>query len=116
MHRIIVFIAGSLALAACAQIASFEQKAAPVIGQACATFHKAEANPLVHIALAGGTLVANIAAPGSGTAIGAGVALVRSYGDKFCAEGPPAGDATTPDQQAAWLAGIVGKMLAAAGH
>jgi hypothetical protein len=113
MNRRPIIISGLLlGLAACASVTAalvaFEQRAAPVITEACGVFHQAEANPLVQIAIAGG----NIA---SGGVAGPIVASIRSFGDAFCAAGPPPGDATTPEQQAAWLAGIVDQMLTAAG-
>lgn len=98
----------------CAQLAAFEQKAAPVIAQACAIFHRAEANPLVQIALAGGATAGTVA---SGLPVGAIVAEIREYGTAFCAKGPPASDPTTPDQQAIWLVDVAKKLiLAAQGH
>lgn len=114
--RKIAFLALCGALIGCgqlgAQVTAFEQKAAPQIAQACAMFHQAEADPMVQLALAGGTVAANVA---TGGAAGAAVALVKSYGDAFCSAGPPVGDATTPTQQAAWLADVTMKLLSAAG-
>jgi hypothetical protein len=111
MHRFIAAVS-LLALASCSQVASFEQKAAPQIAQACALFHRAEADPAVQIALAAGTTAGTLAL---GVSVGAIVAQVRSYGAAFCANGPPVGDATTPAQQAAWLAGVTMQLLGAAG-
>lgn len=103
-----ILIAALLPLAACAALTAFEQRAAPVVAKACGVFHQAEASPLVQLAVAGG----NIA---SGGVAGPVVASIRSFGDAFCAAGPPPGDATTPEQQASWLAGVVDQMLTAAG-
>lgn len=109
----------SLTIAGCqiakfeAGLAKFEAKAAPVIANACARFRQAEASPLVQIAIAGGTLAANAA---TGGIAGPAVAAIRSYGDQFCANGPPAGDSTTAQQQADWLDGkITGVLVAAVG-
>ena len=111
MHRFLA-AASLLALASCAQIAAFEQKAGPQIAQACALFRSAEADPAVQIALAAGATAGTIA---SGVPVGAIVAQIKSYGDAFCANGPPVGDATTPAQQAQWLAGVTMQLLGAAG-
>lgn len=108
-----VAAAAVLGIAACSQVMPYEQKAAAAITQACAMFHRAEADPLVQFALAGGATAATMA---TGVPVGAVVAGVRSYGDAFCANGPPVGDTTSPAQQAAWLIGVVNQMLAAAGH
>lgn len=97
----------ALALASCAQLVAFEQRAAPIIAQACAQFHAAEANPLVHAAIVGGSIVS----PRAGLI----VAEIRSYGARYCAEGPPPTDTTTPPQQASWLAGVTASLLSAAG-
>jgi hypothetical protein len=105
-------LAAAVPLAACAaltaQLVAFEQRAAPVIVQACGVLHQAEASPLVKLAVAGG----NIA---SGGVAGPIVASIESFGDAFCANGPPPTDVTTPEAQAAWLYGVVDKMLTAAG-
>ena len=93
------------------RLVAFEAKAAPVVANACARFHAAEVNPVVQLAVAGGTMAANIETAGAAGPI---IASIKSYGDAFCALGPPAGDATTPAQQAAWLAGVAQQMLAKA--
>ena len=46
----------------------------------------------------------------AGTAVG----IVRGMGDAYCQNGPPAGDTTTPAQQAAWLLGQIVPPLNAA--
>ena len=111
MKKFLVATLIACSLAACAQVASFEQKAAPMVAEACATFRSAEADPLVQLALAGGSTAATAA---TGVPVGAAVALVQSYGDAFCSAGPPPGDATTAAQRVAWLADVATKMLAAA--
>ena len=112
-YRPIILSGGlALALAGCAgltaALVSFEQRAAPVVAQACTVFHNAEASPLVSLAIAGG----NIA---SGGVAGPIVANIRAFGDEFCAAGPPVGDMTTPQEQAAWLYGVADKLLTASG-
>lgn len=86
------------------RIVKFEERAAPIVADACARFRRAEANPLLQLAVAGGAIAATAA---TGGVAGPVIAAVKSYGDAFCAGGPPAGDATTPEQQAAWLNGQV---------
>lgn len=104
MKRFVIIAGLSLgALCACAQIAAFEQRAAPVIARGCADFHAAEASPLVQVALAAG----NVASGGI-------VGSIKSFGDAFCSVGPPASDTTTPEQQAQWLSGIAAQLVAAA--
>lgn len=101
-----------LALSACQQLAAFEKQAAPVIAQGCVDFHAAEADPLVQSAIAGGVLAASAA---TGGIAGPVVASLKGFGDAFCQAGPPAGDVTTPAQQAQWLAGVTQQLLSAAG-
>jgi hypothetical protein len=106
----LVLLAGCAGLTAA--IARFEERADPVIQAACAGFRQAETSPLVRLAIAGGTMAANVATSG---AAGPVVALLRSYGDAYCREGPPAGDMTTSMQQREWLLNDVMKgMLDAA--
>lgn len=95
-----------------AKVAAFEQRAAPVIARACDAFHRAEASALVQTALDVGVMAAN-AATGVPVA-GIAVSAVKGFGDRFCAEGPPAGDTTSAMDQAAWLVDIGRQMLAAA--
>lgn len=96
-------------LTGCAQVASFEQRAAPVVARACADFRKAEASPLIRAGVAAGSMIASAETGGvAGPAIGAAV----QFGDAYCTNGPPAGDTTTPAQQAAWLAGVTQQVLA----
>lgn len=97
--------------AANTKLIAFETKAAPVIARACAKFHDAEVNPVVQLAVAGGTTLADVETAGAAGPI---IASIKSYGDQFCAAGPPAGDATTAAQQAAWLAGVAQQLLATA--
>jgi hypothetical protein len=89
-------------------VSNFEAKAAPVVANACAVFRQAEANPLVNIGVAAGTLAANAA---TGGAAGPIIADVRAFGDGFCANGPPAGDTTTAAQQATWLTSQVTNVM-----
>jgi hypothetical protein len=111
----VALLAGGL-LAGCAgleaKLAAFEAKAAPAIARGCATFHAAEASPLVQMGIGLGTSAINVATgvPVAGLAVSA----IKGFGDRFCAEGPPAGDASTPDQQAAWLAGLPQQLVGAA--
>lgn len=108
MTRITLALAAAtvaIGLAACSLIP------ADKIAAACDAFRRAEANPRVQLALAGGTIAANIAS--SGTA-GPVIASLRAYGDRFCAEGPPAGDTTTTAERAAWLANVTAGLLSAA--
>jgi hypothetical protein len=77
---------------------------------ACARFRQAEANPLVQLAVAGGTMAANVETAGAAGPI---VASIKSFGDNYCRAGPPVGDTTTPVQQASWLDGVTAKLLAA---
>lgn len=109
-------IALGLTVAACAAVSqkvqTFEARAEPVIASACAEFRQAEANPLVGLAVAGGTMALNVATGGTGGAV---VASLKGFGDAFCTAGPPLGDTTSPAQQAAWLLNTVaGPMLSAA--
>ena len=60
MKKFLVATLIACSLAACAQVALFEQKTAPVVAEACATFRSAEADPLVQLALAGGSTAASI--------------------------------------------------------
>jgi hypothetical protein len=108
MTRPIIISGLLLVLAACNALVAFEQRAAPVVAKACADFHSAEMSPLVRLAIVGG----NIA---SGGVAGPVVASIQSFGDAFCSAGPPPTDATTPEQQAAWLYGVIDRMLTAAG-
>lgn len=73
------------------------------IAAGCDAFRRAEASPTVQLALAAGTVGANFA---TGGVAGPVVASLRSYGARFCAEGPPAGDTTTEAERLAWLAGV----------
>jgi hypothetical protein len=111
LRAALVALGVAFAATACTQVTAFEQKAAPEIAQACGAFHQAEANPLVQIALAAGSTAATAA---SGVPVGAVVSEIRSYGDAFCAAGPPVGDLTTPGQQAAWVMDVAQKMIGAA--
>ena len=114
MRKIIGFTM-ACSLAACtaaqqAQVTAFEAKAAPVVAQACAKLHAVEANPL----LQGGINIAVDAASGAtGGVAGTAIGIVKGMGDAYCQNGPPAGDTTTPDQQAAWLLGQIIPPLAA---
>jgi len=94
-----------------AAIARFEERAGPAIARGCAEFHKAEANPLVQLALAAGTMAGNAA---TGGAAGLAVAAIRGFGERFCALGPPEGDSTSPEERAAWIAGIARQLIAEA--
>lgn len=67
-------------------------------------------SPAVRLALGAGTIAANVAFPGSGAI----VADLRAYGDRFCAEGPPAGDMTSAPERASWLASLTANLLTAA--
>lgn len=96
-----------------AKVTAFEAKAAPAIAKGCDAFHAAEASPLVQTGLAVGTMAAN-AATGVPVA-GLAVSAIKGFGDQFCQAGPPVGDATTPDQQAGWLAGVTQQLIDAAG-
>lgn len=109
MRRLGIF--AGLALTACNQFAAvtaFEQRAAPQIASACAQFHQAEADPLVQLALAGGSAA-------GGPTVASTVASIKSFGDAFCLNGPPAGDTTSVAQQLVWLIGVADQMYAAAG-
>lgn len=110
MIRITLALAATVAigLAACtpAQVARFDERAGPAIAQACAAFHKAEASPLVQLAVAGGSI--------ANPAVGAALGWVKASGSRFCAEGPPAGDTTTTAERVAWLAGVTEGMVRAA--
>jgi hypothetical protein len=113
MRKVLVAAGLLLGVAACsAQVADFMQKAAPQIMQACTMFRQAEADPMVQLALAGGSTAATMV---TGAPVGQIVAEIRSYGDAFCQSGPPMGDATTPAQQTEWLASVTMQMLSAAG-
>ena len=116
MRKLLVpFACLTLALAACSglqttitadvgkvdtAVTTFESKAAPVVANACATLHATESNPLAQIGIGGVTVALNVA---SGGAAGPVLASLKAFGDGFCLNGPPAGDTTTPAQQAAWL-------------
>ena len=86
------------------QLAGFAAKAAPVVQGACTTLASAEANPLVQVALGVGNAAASAA---TGGVAGPVLASLKTFGDSFCANGPPAGDTSTPAAQASWLLGIV---------
>lgn len=93
-----------------ADVVAFEKKAAPVVAQACTKLHQVEANPLLQTGINLGVAAANGATSGiAGTAFG----IVKGMGDAYCQNGPPVGDTTTPDQQAAWLLGQIVPVLAA---
>lgn len=85
----------------------------PAVAEGCAAFRSAEGNPRVRQALDAAHMVANLAGYGGPAAI---AAELRSYGARFCAEGPPAGDMTTDAARASWLAKITMDMLSAAGR
>lgn len=104
-----------LALTSCGQMTALQDKVAPVVARACAEFRTAEADLVVQMALSAAQMAAGAYVPGSGVATAAGLKWVRSAGDKFCSSGPPAGDNTTPEQRAAWLADVTFKMLGATG-
>lgn len=70
-------------------------KASALVTEACASFQRTK----VQLAL-------DVAASLSST-----VGELKSYGDRFCAEGPPPGDATTPAQQASWLNDLTSKLV-----
>ena len=118
-------LAALFALAACSNtqlaavqtdVTTFEAKAAPVVANGCATFHAAEVNPLVQIGLGLGNSAASAA---TGGVAGPVLASLKSFGDQFCALGPPPATAATPAttdaQQASWLAGVTSQLLGAAG-
>jgi hypothetical protein len=105
-------IAGGIAFAfaGCAEVAPDVAKISPAIAEGCAKWREAEASPAVRLALGAGTIAANVAMPGAGAV----VADLRAYGDRFCAEGPPAGDVTSEPERASWLATLTGNLLSAA--
>lgn len=105
-------IAGGItfAFAGCAEVAPAVAKISPAIAEGCAKWREAEASPAVRLALGAGTIAANVAMPGAGAV----VADLRAYGDRFCAEGPPAGDVTSEPERASWLATLTGNLLSAA--
>lgn len=112
-------MAAPVLLFACAQVqqadqkvVAFEAKAAPVVASACAKYHTLESNPLVQLAVAGGSLAASAA---TGGVAGPVIASVKSFGDQFCAMGPPPGDTTSPVEQARCLYGVGQQLLGAAG-
>lgn len=96
------------------RVQAFEQRAAPVVVKACQYFRSAENSTAVQLALIGGTLAVDaFATPAAGALVSKVAAAVQSYGDAFCANGPPAGIVTTPEQDAAWLNGqVTGQLIA----
>lgn len=120
MRKAILFGA-TLALCGCGAVtgdpvAVIGQQAAlrsPAVAEGCAAFRSAEGNPRVRQALDAARMVANLAGYGGPAAI---AAELRSYGARFCTEGPPAGDVTTDAARASWLAKITMDMLSAAGR
>lgn len=84
----------------------FADRAEPVLAQGCAAFERAEASPLVQLAVAGGS----IASPAAGTAVG----VIKAFGNRFCIEGPPPGDTTSTAERAAWLAKLTADLPKAA--
>jgi len=116
MKRLQMMIGGViLILAGCtsASIASFEATAAPKLVQACQVFRTAEQNPAVVTAVSAGSAAVSLT---TGLPAGLAVSSIKSFGDQFCANGPPAGDTTTVAQQATWLQQqVTQQMLSAAG-
>jgi len=107
---VVVLAAGCAGITAA--VARFEERAGPAVARGCAEFHKAEASPLVQAAIAAGTIAGPSAprgaAPGAGFAAtggaaGIAVAAIRGFGERFCANGPPA-----------WIAGVARQLLAEA--
>lgn len=103
----------ALLVAACttAQVATFESKAAPVVVGACSTLHSVESNPLLQGGINIGLAAASSGATGG--VAGTAVEIVKGMGDAYCLNGPPAGDTTSPAQQAAWLLNQIIPVLSA---
>lgn len=80
----------------------------PAIANACATWRQARANPAIQVALGIAGTAATIAGYGVAEA---GLDWVRAAGDRFCSEGPPAGDATSTAQRLQWLGTLTAKLL-----
>lgn len=119
MKRFAVCIPLALALAGCgggagsivATAVPIAQQAAlqvPAIASACATWRSARANPAIQLALGVASTAATVAGYGVASA---GLDWVRSAGDRFCTEGPPAGDVTTVADKASWLQKLTTDLL-----
>lgn len=79
----------------------------PAIAKGCEEWRRARANPLIQGALTVASTAASVA--GYGVAA-SGLDWVRAAGDRFCTEGPPAGDVTSTAERASWLADLVAKL------
>lgn len=113
-----IIIGATLALFGCggqtAGLIGGAQQAAlqvPPIAEGCARWRAAEADPRVRLALDAAKIAANVAGYG---AAGTGLAWLQSSGDRFCTEGPPAGDVTADAQRYSWLAKLTADLIAGA--
>lgn len=109
MKRFIPVAVAVLILAGCGTLATIRQQ--PMIVAGCNEWRSVEANPTVQLALSAAQTAANLAGYGAPTAA---LHWVRLSGDRFCAEGPPAGDVTTETDRASWLAKLTADLLAGA--
>ena len=117
--RKIIIIGATLALCGCGNMKAADvaavavpavQQAAlqvPAIANACAKWRSARTNPYIQAALGIAGTAATIA--GYGVAESA-LDWVRASGDRFCTEGPPAGDTTSTAQRVGWLTDLIGKL------
>lgn len=60
----------------------------------------------MQLAVAGGAMLHPAAGPA--------VVAIKAYGDTFCRDGAPIGDATSTAERVAWLVGVTAEMLKAA--